>query len=66
MSRFRCECSDPGCPVHPGRAECNVLATTVVYRSDMEDYGGTKMCEDCAADALESGVFHHTRDSDNA
>lgn len=52
-----CECSDPGCPVHQGREECDGVFTVTVYRVDMEDLTGTDMCEGCAADALESGVF---------
>jgi hypothetical protein len=52
----RCECSDPGCPCCHGH--CERKATTVLCRSDMEDETGTAMCEGCAGDALESGVFY--------
>jgi hypothetical protein len=52
-----CDCVDPGCPIHEGRNECVNPASTTVYRVDMEDSGGTDMCEHCAEDALSSGVF---------
>jgi len=51
-----CECSDPGCPVCYGA--CKEVAIEVLYRADMDDETGTMMCEDCAADALESGLFY--------
>ena len=51
-----CECGDPGCPVCQGR--CRKPARTTVYRSDMEDETGTPMCEGCAADCMDSGVFY--------
>ena len=51
-----CECADPGCPIHPG-CPCDCGATTIVYRIDMDDTAGTAMCERCAEDALDSGVF---------
>ena len=58
-SAFRpCECSDRECPVHKGRPSCPRAGDTIVYRSDMEDRSGVLMCEGCAADALDSGVFH--------
>lgn len=58
-----CYCTDPGCPVHKGRSACYHKGEITVYRDDMQDETGTPMCEDCAADALESGVFS-TRDAD--
>ncbi len=60
-----CECSDPGCPVHKGKETCERPAVLTVYRVDMEDETGTDMCTDCAADALESGVFA-TRESEDS
>ena len=51
-----CECSDPECPCCHGH--CNRKAVTILVRSDMEDESGTAMCEGCADDAMESGVFH--------
>lgn len=52
---IRCECGDPGCPVCHG--QCNRLATAVVFRVDMEDETGTRMCHACSQDAAESGLF---------
>ena len=60
-----CECSDPGCPVHKGISSCSRLAITVLYRVDMEDRTGTAMCEGCASDAFESGLFTDTTDEDD-
>jgi hypothetical protein len=53
----KCECADPGCPVHNGHSACENAARLKVYRIDMEDRTGTWMCDGCAADAMESGVF---------
>jgi hypothetical protein len=55
--RILCQCSDPGCPVHPNHSDCSRRATTTVYRVDMEDETGTPMCDRCAEDAMDSGVF---------
>lgn len=53
-----CECSDPGCPVHKGQSTCaKLVRTQTVYRIDMEDRTGTRMCKACAADAMNSGLF---------
>ncbi len=52
-----CCCSDPGCPKHKGRSGCSYIATSIVYRIDMEDKTGTPMCSGCTEDALNSGVF---------
>lgn len=52
-----CECSDPGCPVHPGKLQCKNRGNALYFRIDMEDESGTLMCNDCGADALDSGVF---------
>jgi len=53
----QCECSDPGCPVHSNQTECTATGIAIVLRIDMEDETGTLMCEDCASDAMKSGVF---------
>jgi hypothetical protein len=53
----QCECADPGCPVHKGREKCENRGTTKVSRIDMGEPATFKMCEGCAADALDSGVF---------
>jgi len=52
-----CQCCDRGCPVHSGKSECGKKASTVAVRIDMDDQTGTPMCEGCAADAMDSGVF---------
>lgn len=53
----KCECSDPGCPVHMGKSNCIKYAYVILYRVDMEDNSGTAMCEECADDAMMSGLF---------
>lgn len=62
LNLWPCECSDPGCPVHPGKDSCPVLHTlttfTVLHRSDMEDETGTLFCDACAEDAYDSGLFY--------
>lgn len=50
-----CECADPGCPYCEGHCKNN--GNFILYRIDMEDTSGTCFCEDCAEDAMESGVF---------
>lgn len=55
-SHSPCECSDGACPVHPGES-CHHHASTNVKRIDMDDRTGTNMCEGCANDCLESGMF---------
>ncbi len=49
-----CECSDPGCPC---MGKCTLYGNTTLYRVDMIDKTGTPMCDRCADDALDSGVF---------
>ncbi len=53
----KCECTDMRCPAHEGIEDCREVATVILYRIDMEDITGTAMCEDCASDAFESGLF---------
>lgn len=50
----RCECSDPGCPVCRGK--CADVATMELERADMSN-ARVCMCDDCASDALDSGIF---------
>jgi len=52
-----CECSDPGCPMHKGQSACTAPAKAILHRVDMDDETGTAMCEECAVDAMDSGVF---------
>jgi hypothetical protein len=51
---MRCECADAGCVCH---GKCNAEGRVTLYRVDMEDATGTLFCEQCAADAMESGLF---------
>lgn len=59
MRKLNCECADPGCLHHMGTAACHtpVGRTRILYRVDMEDETGTRMCAPCREDALESGLF---------
>ena len=59
-----CECADPQCPAHKGTSKCANKANTVLYRVDMEDASGTLMCDDCADDATQSGLFTDCDDSE--
>jgi hypothetical protein len=52
-----CQCTDPGCPVHPGTSRCVRPSRRTVFRIDMEDRTGTPMCQRCSEDAMDSGVF---------
>lgn len=58
-----CECSDPGCPACHGH--CSKPSTTGLTRIDM---GGGKiwMCDGCADDAYESGVFRSKAKNDHS
>ena len=60
MHRY-CECSDQACPCCDG--DCSNVATTTIYRIDMDDESGTPTCDGCAEDAMKSGLFT-TRDED--
>jgi len=42
------------------------LATTILYRVDMEDVTGTAFCEACADDAFASGLFTDSTDESEA
>jgi len=50
-----CEDTDPSCPECLG--SCEERATATLFRVDMEDRTGTRMCEACTGDAMKSGVF---------
>ena len=52
-----CECSDPGCPEHLTSTECHQYGRYTLYRIDMDDRTGTRMCSWCAEDAMECGLF---------
>jgi len=53
----RCECADSGCRAHKDHSRCHELATTILYRVDMDDTTGTAMCDACTEDAFDSGLF---------
>mgnify|MGYP001557959701 FL=1 len=62
-----CECGDPGCPMHKGKSKCKEQATRKVRRIDMGDSDYIPMCDGCADDALDSGVFsEHVEDDEPA
>ncbi len=63
---MKCQCADPGCPKHTGISHCSFTAKTWLYRVDMEDESGTRMCSGCASDALESGLFSLYSTNDHA
>lgn len=54
----KCECSDPGCKAHEGNSDCSKRGLVKVARYDYETNGDHfRFCDECADDALESGVF---------
>jgi hypothetical protein len=53
----RCECADSNCPAHQATPFCREGAVTTLYRIDLRDQRGIYFCADCAADALDSGVY---------
>ena len=50
-----CECTDPGCSC---KGACVFPSKRTLRRVDMADEAGTRVCEECAADAFESGLFY--------
>jgi hypothetical protein len=54
-----CFCADQQCPCG---GKCICEAEDVLYRIDMEDDIGTPMCDVCASDAMDSGLFLSERD----
>lgn len=52
-----CQCADPGCPVHEGESICIRHAKQRLFRVDTFLDEGTLFCEQCADDAMESGLF---------
>ena len=53
----RCECNDIACFRHQNSSECTGVGLVVLYRTDLEDRTGTLFCDECACDALDSGLF---------
>lgn len=60
----RCECMDTG-DLHPtksGETQCTRKAGITLWRVDTQDVNGTRLCEECANDAMDSGFFTDTVD----
>lgn len=55
--RGQCECTDPGCPQHMGKSCCQERAVSTLFRTDMLDETGTRLCQECANDCLDQGMF---------
>ena len=53
----KCECADPKCAVHAKESICPNEGSLFLYRVDMVDNCGLFFCDECAQDALESGLF---------
>ena len=49
-----CQCFDQECH---GRGQCGDAVAETLYRIDMIDETGTPLCEHCANDAFNSGLF---------
>lgn len=65
INKSKCECSDPGCKhvkmlhnYYGLSSQCDKKADVQLFRSDMEDRAGVLFCDECASDAMESGVFN--------
>lgn len=53
---MKCECADQNCAAnHP--TICKHTAALVLIRIDKLDAVGTRRCEDCAADAMGTGMY---------
>jgi hypothetical protein len=57
----KCECYDKECSAHKGTNCKRESRTKTLYRIDMEDKTGTRFCDDCESDALESGLYDYRR-----
>ncbi len=56
MSNYRCACSDPSCPAgHKHRCEEKGTVIVVAVPGGCELY----MCETCAEDAVDYGMFFY-------
>ena len=60
---MKCECSDSGCPCCNG--QCRNDGSVRLYRIDMYDETGILFCEECAEDAMESGLFTDREDDED-
>lgn len=56
----KCECSDPGCPIHKNKSKCDNNARYCMMHVDMDDETGTLMCMSCGEDASDCGLFRHS------
>jgi hypothetical protein len=65
LAGVKCECAEPQCVAHRLHSSCNQPATDFLFRVDMTDETGTAMCEACATDAFESGLFTAHEDEDD-
>lgn len=59
----RCECADRECPVHKGYSECPCNAKQAVARVDYEPEEAILLCDGCAADAFECGLFYEVEEN---
>lgn len=59
-----CQCADIFCPAHQGQSSCRAVGKQRLYRIDMADDYGTMMCDACADDANNSGLFSDIRWND--
>ena len=63
MDDKQCQCVDAGCVVTHGpwsrdrQFPCLGPVTCTLYRVDIDDAEGTRFCERCADDAMDSGLF---------
>jgi hypothetical protein len=56
IAKSRCECSDSKCPTACD-GKCQMAASYLFFRTDMEDLSGTMFCAGCGDDAYESGNY---------
>lgn len=54
--RRRCECKEPNCPVHGGDS-CSSRAIVRLRRIDSHGEPHVEFCDECAAEAVDSGMF---------
>lgn len=52
-----CECYDTGCEHAQTEIVCKARATMTLFRIDQQDETGSDVCDTCADDALQSGLF---------
>lgn len=62
MPHETCCCCDPGCPSCKGI--CASIATVYLDRVDYAEPGCMPFCDECADDAMESGVFCDVTDEE--